>query len=911
MNALTGYKDNCGFGLLASIKNIPSYQNTDNAITALSRMIHRGAIAADGKSGDGSGLLFSTPDRFMRRVAKDQGVDLPQMYAIAVLFLSNKEHIATFEEYCEKNDLKIVFYRDVPVDKDALGEFARQTLPNIVHAFVVPNSIIATKRFDALLYLTRKEMEHAMKGVEGFYIPSFSQHVISYKGLVLPTHIKEFYVDLKDKDFETSFALFHQRFSTNTLPQWRLAQPFRAIAHNGEINSIEANRFSVTMKSDFVKSEIFTDDEMKRMMPILEENVSDSASLDNTLEFLLANDMDFFKAVRALVPAPWQNAPHMDGKLRSFYEYTSTCFEAWDGPAAVSVTNGRYIGCVLDRNGLRPSKYIVTHDDHIVISSEYGVLDIDPENIRERGRLQSGQMIGLDLKAGRIFYNEDINEYLMNSQPYSDWLNNNMAYLQEFVQRKFTNLDDYKYSNLISMQRYHNITNEVIEQVIKPMSETGKENTGSMGDDTPLAAFSDVQRNFVEFFKQKFAQVTNPPIDPIRESVVMSLNTGYGRAHNMLDESPDHAVRLKTISPILFKEKLDILCSFGDEKSPRYNPEYKFKTFYTGFMENLKESLEALASDIIESVRHEGIRTVILDDRVVSAQQCLIPMPMAVGYINNRLLEEGLRGYISIIAITGEVQDPHGAAVLLGFGVNAIYPYLLYATIVNIQDRDERSVGVDDVNLTLKMRLKNVQDALNMGLLKIMSKMGISTVASYRNSALFDTIGLSKEIVAECFKGSAALISGLCYSDIEERIRKTHAKAFQRVGVKPLFPLDIGGFYKHVERNGEYHDYSPHMVNAIHKASITGTKEDYQKVKELVEGRGLKFVRDFFAFNSERSAIDVKDVEPASEILKRFASAAMSMGSISEEAHEALAEAMNRIGAQSNSGEGVSPWYQA
>ena len=385
MDVLTSFKDNCGFGLLASINNTPSHKNVEDAIISLERMMHRGAVAADGKSGDGAGLLFAMPTGFMKKVAKEKGVELPEQFAVGMLFLEDKSQQDKVSEICEANDLKVILYRKVPVDKGALGKQALESLPKIYQVFITPSSLIATKRFEAQLYMTRRELETAFSDSKSFYIPSFSNSVISYKGLIMPTHIKEFYKDLNDKDFKTSFALFHQRFSTNTLPEWRLAQPFRSIAHNGEINSVEANRYNAMAKSELLDSKVFSKKEMKKLLPITKSNLSDSGSLDNMFEFLLINGVDFFKAARALLPAPWQNAPHMDPKLRAFYEYMSTCFEAWDGPAAVSLTDGRYIGCVLDRNGLRPAKYIITKEDRIIISSEYGILNIPEEDVVERG----------------------------------------------------------------------------------------------------------------------------------------------------------------------------------------------------------------------------------------------------------------------------------------------------------------------------------------------------------------------------------------------------------------------------------------------------------------------------------------------------------------------------------------------
>ncbi len=897
MDLLTSFRDNCGFGLIANIDNRPSHGLLEDAIHALERMMHRGAIAADGKSGDGSGLLLSMPSKFMEKVAKKEGVTLPKQYAVAQIFYKKNEHLKLFEEYCEKNDLRVLFIREVPVNTDALGELALKTLPSMVQVFVAPNSLMATKRFEALIYLTRREVENSVKDDPDFYIPSFSNNVISYKGLVMPTHIKEFYIDLNDPDFEISFSLFHQRFSTNTLPQWRLAQPFRMIAHNGEINSVEANRFNVLAKCESIKSEVFSDEEMKRIIPLLQDGSSDSASLDNFFEFLRVNGMDIFKAVRAVIPAPWQNAPHMDANLRAFYEYMSTCFEAWDGPAAVSYTDGRYIGCVLDRNGLRPAKYIVTKDRRLIITSEYGVIDLEEENVLERGRLQSGEMIGLDLKYGTILKNDQINEYLKNANPYAEWLNDQMVYLQEYVEKPFDNLERYNLDQMIEKQRYFNITQEVIDQIVEPMVKDGKEPTGSMGDDTPMAAFSKVQRNFTDFFKQKFAQVTNPPIDPIREKVVMSINTGFGEIHNILDEDPNHAQRLKTTSPVLTFEKFEVLRSFGDEKHPRFKPYYKNRTYSTTFEENLKGSLEDLVYDIIEDVKNDGVRIVIFDDRALDEKHKTIPMAMAVGRLNYALLDAGVRHLVSIVAVTGEAIDSHSIACMLAYGASAVYPYMLYATVYRLLSKKSLT------DYEMRNEFKKVHSALGAGILKIMSKMGISTVASYRNSALFDVLGLSKDIVEDCFRNSHVLVPGLGYLDIEERIEKYHKEAYEHEHIRKLFPLNVGGFYKYVDR-GEYHDFAPNTMKAIREASITGRREDFGILKNMIENRGLKMIRDFFELKSDREPIPVEKVEPVESIFKRFASAAMSLGSISPEAHESIAEAMNRIGAQSNSGEG-------
>ena len=896
LDKLTSFKDNCGFGLVAHLKNKQTHQNLEDAITSLERMMHRGAVAADGKSGDGSGLLFSIPDQFMRKVAKEQNIDLPQQYAVAMVFSKTDEQLDIFRTFCEKNDLKVILNRTVPVDTNALGKQALSILPTITQIFVVPNTPVSAKRFDAMLYLARKEAEHALEVDEDFYIPTFSSKVIAYKGLVMPTTIKQFYIDLQDEDFKISFALFHQRFSTNTLPKWKLAQPFRGVAHNGEINSIEANRFNVEIKTEAIKSEIFTDEELERIFPLLQKGSSDSASLDNMFEFLIVNGLDFFKAARCLVPAPWQNAPHMDSELRAFYEYCAIRFEAWDGPAAVSLTDGRHIGCLIDRNGLRPSKYFQTKDK-LYITSEYGTVLVPEEEIVDRGRLQSGQMIGVDIKTGVVLKNDDINDYLKSSQNYEDWLTTNIKYLQEYIEDSFLDLSEYIFKDLEKRQKYSNITYEVLDQMIIPMAEEAKEPTGSMGDDTPLACFSTKHRNFTDFFRQKFAQVTNPPIDPYREKVVMSLNTGIGRTYNILEENEHNSKKLKAATPILMKEKFDVLVSFGDEKSKRYDEDYKNKTFSTTFETNLQESLKELYKDVKNAIETENVSIVILDDRDVSENKKMIPMAIAVGYINHQLVKDKKASSVSIVVVTSEVYDPHSAAVLFAFGATVLYPYMMYASIVAFYERKDLST------MALQNKLKNSAKALGAGLLKIMSKMGIATMSSYRNSSLFDIIGLSDEICEECFTYANTDLCGLGYEDIEKRIESMHFDAF--FNDKSMFPLEMGGFYKYLD-GAEYHDYGPAITKAMHNKNPSGEEgiSDFKGLKSLIEGRDKKFIRDFFEFNSDKDSITIDSVESKEEIFKRFASAAMSCGSISVEAHEAVAMAMNTIGAKSNSGEG-------
>ena len=898
MNFADQFHDACGMGLLAHLRRQPSHQLLQDAIRALSRMMHRGAIAADGKTGDGCGILCAMPTAFMRQVAAGQGVSLPEHFAVATLFLTDPaSQRVQFTEACARNDLETLLFREVPVNTEVLGDYALSRLPQITQAFVVPNELTATRRFDALIYLTRKELEHANEATPEFYVAGFSRTLLTYKGLVMPSNLRQLFPDLSHEEFATHLVLFHQRFSTNTLPQWRLAQPFRNLAHNGEINSIRANRFSAAAKAACMASPVFTAEELARILPIVQPGGSDSASLDNMFEFLLMNGVDFFKAVRMLIPPARHNVAHMPAKLRSFYEYTSAAWEPWDGPAAVSLTNGRYVSCVLDRNGLRPAKYMITTDDRLLLTSEYGVLGVPPEQVRLRGRLQSGEMIAADLQTGQLFSSDEIDSYLMNSQPYSEWLNNRTWYLMEFIEHQFDDLADYRCHNLAQLQRYHHITHETVEYAIKPMLRDGREPTGSMGDDSPQAAFSEVPRPFADYFRQKFAQVTNPPIDPYREKVVMSATIGVGEIGNPLIETPDRARRLKNISPVLSRDIFDALLSFGDPEKPRFESCYRHQTFTTGFGSDLRRALDALGDAVVEAVRSDGVRVVILDDRVLDAQTRLIPMAMAVGHLNQRLFKERLRHLVSLIAVTGEVTDPHQACVLLGYGALAIYPWLLYATGLQMCEQWQLTPR------ETRRSLKNLYEALTKGILKVMSKMGISTVSSYRNAALFDIIGLSREVVDSCFSASPSLLPGLGYHDLESRIARSHDQLFRKSHMLPVYPLQIGSVNRD-NPGGEYHDFHSRVITTLHHFANTLQRDDYLKFRELIGSRGERFIRDFFTWNSPRPPVPLDEVEPVEAITRRFDSAAMSLGSISPEAHEALAEAMYILGGCSNSGEG-------
>lgn len=899
---INDFRDSCGCGIIANINNKPERQIAEDALTALGRMMHRGAIAADGKSGDGCGVLLAMPNDFMRQIAQFNGFELPKKYAIGVVFFTEETQKKLMTETLAHFDLKLLFYRSVPVNTEVLGNEALKSLPEITHAFIIPNSPVADQRFDEFLYLGRKAIEKKLKNDKDFYIPSLSQKVISYKGLVKPDNLRAFYLDLQDENFKIGFALFHQRFSTNTLPRWSLAQPFRTLEHNGEINSIAGNRYTVDVNTEIIKSLVYTDDELESILPVLSKNASDSGSVDNMFEFLIANGVDFFKAMSSMFPPAWQNLPKQDSKIRAFYEYLTANFEAWDGPAAVNFTDGRYLATVMDRNGLRPAKYIITKDNRFLIASELGVLDIDEENVREQGKLNGGEIIAVDTHHGKVLMNQDVRNYLKNLQPYGDWLNQYQQYLVEHIDENFVDHSDYISDNLLIYQRYFNYTHETIESVIAPMVNLGKEEIGSMGDDTPMACFSQVQRSFTDFFRQKFAQVTNPPIDPLREKLIMSLSVTIGPRGDILRELPENATGLRLNSPILSKEKIDVIKEFGKKESEKYNKIYKHETFFTSYKDNLQESLYQLGNRIEKSISKKGTSIILLDDRDLNQEKRIIPMPMVVGYLNQYLVSKKIRRKASIIALSGELNDAHSCAVLIGFGATAVYPYLLYASAVNLAERQAKK-SKSSLQKLQKVALKNVNKAINGGLLKIMSKMGICAIDSYQHSALFDIIGLGKDITNDCFSHAKSFLHGLNYTDIDERIKAYHAKAYQLNAFKNQYQLEVGSFYKYMPK-GEYHDYAPAVSLGIRKFANSLQKADYQDVQQRINNRGLKMIRDFFELNPKRKPIALDKVEPIEKITLRFNSAAMSLGAISPEAHEALAEAMNILGAMSNSGEG-------
>ncbi len=883
-------QDSCGFGLMANMDDKASHWLVQTAIQSLANMTHRGAVAADGKSGDGCGLLFKKPDSFLRAAAAECGFALGGLYAAGLVFLNRDAALAdkaraTLRQELETQGLIVAGFRSVPTDNSALGEYALATLPTIEQLFVNAPEGLDEDAFERKLYVARRRAEKALcEGDKAFYIPTLSPKVISYKGLVMPAYLPVFYPDLNDERFASALAVFHQRFSTNTWPEWRLAQPFRFLAHNGEINTLQGNRnWSRARERIFASEHIPNMDDVR---PIVSSTGSDSYSADNMLEGLTMGGVDLFRALRLMIPPAWQNVQSMDPDLRAFYEYNSMHMEPWDGPAGVVLTNGRYGVCILDRNGLRPARWVVTKDRHITIASEIGVWGYKPEDVLQKGRVKPGQMVAVDLKDGKLLLPEDIDAQLKASKPYRQWLKDNAIRLETGIDEDSA-FPVMEPKASLTYQKLFNVSFEERDQVLRVLAEEGQEATGSMGDDTPMAVLSQKVRSPFDYLRQQFAQVTNPPIDPIREAIVMSLNTCFGPERNLFEETAGHAKRLEVTSPVLSQEKFDKLTSLSE-------PEYRSLTLdlnYDPSKTSLQGALDNLAKQAVEAVR-AGHVILVLSDRNIAANKLPIHALFAVGCVHHALIREGLRCNANLIADTGTARDPHHIACLIGYGATAVFPYVAYQAISDLIKSEEIK------GQTLNDALYKYRKGINKGLLKILSKMGISTVASYRGAQLFEAVGLHPDVVERCFEGTVSRIKGASFDDFEADQQQLVKYAYD-----PVEPLSQGGLLKFVY-GGEYHAYNPDVVMELQKAVQKGDREAYDRFAALVNDRPVAMLRDLMKLKLDVAPISIDEVEPVEAILKRFDSAAMSLGALSPEAHEALAEGMNRLGGRSNSGEG-------
>jgi glutamate synthase (NADPH/NADH) large chain len=895
-------KDNCGFGLMAHMDGAPSHWLVQTAIEALGRMTHRGAIAADGKSGDGCGLLIKKPDSFLKAVAAECGFALTDGFGVGVVFLSHDEAEAVAARQALTDGLKtegldIAGWRVVPTDDSACGESAKLTQPRIEQVFVNRPEGMGEIEFEVHLYVARRRAEKRREqaGDKMFYLPTLSSKVLSYKGMVMPEFLPVFYPDLSDERMETAICVFHQRFATNTQPQWRLAQPFRYLAHNGEINTVRGNRNWARARSYTFATDNIPD--MDAVRPWVSMEGSDSSSMDNMLEALMAGGVDIFRAMRLLVPPAWQNVTDMDPDLRAFYEYNSMHMEPWDGPAGMVLTDGRYAACSLDRNGLRPARYVITKPaggdvvdgDYtgcvITLASEIGVYGYDNSTVIKKGRLKPGQMLAADTENARLILPHEVDDHLKKGQPYKEWMKN-ATRLESKLSGDPLTATPMEAGELKVYQKLFQLSFEERDQILRELAEGGAEAISSMGDDAPYPVMSHKLRSVYDNFRQMFAQVTNPPIDPIREQVVMSLETLFGSEKNLFEETPQHANRLIVDSPVLSEGKFRQLLAHNEGDFAHAVIELNYPADY-----GLQQAVKDICDKAIAEVKG-GKTILILSDRNIAKDTMPVHAALATGALHHRLIAEGERCNANIVVQTGTTRDPHHFAVLLGYGATAIYPYLAYEAINDMSKCGEiTEKDVDKLGY-------NYRSGINKGLYKVMSKMGISSVASYRGSQLFEIVGLADEIVDNCFNGTTSRVQGADFSDLE-----CDVLAQAKIAWNARKPLDQGGLLKYVE-GGEAHAYNPDVIRTIHKAVQSGEWDDYQAFAAIVNERPAMMLRDLLKLRDDIEPISIDEVEDESELFKRFDTAAMSLGALAPEAHEALAVAMNRLGGRSNSGEG-------
>ncbi len=881
-------RDSCGFGLIANIDDRASHRVVETAITALTRLTHRGAVAADGKTGDGCGLLIKFPESFMREVGAEAGLDVAKRFAAGTVFLSQDERIAAdvraaIESSLQELGLIVAGWRAVPVDPSVCGELALKTIPRIEQIFVNAPDGLPRGPFNRKLFLARRRAENRFFPIDPTaYIASLSSATLSYKGMVMPSVLASFYADLKDSRLASSVALFHQRFSTNTLPEWRLAQPFRFLAHNGEINTIQGNRSWALARARNFRSDKL--DDLSDLDPIISVTGSDSSSLDNMLEVMRAGGMDVVQAMRILIPPAWHAIDTMDPDVRAFYEFFDCHMEPWDGPAGIVLTDGRYAVCCLDRNGLRPARYVITDDRQITIASEIGVYDYDPRTVIKKGRLGPGEMLAIDLDRGQMLNNDQINNQLKERAPFKRWLKQGFRYLDSELVDRHTAAEPMDEATLKYYQKMFNLSREELREVVAVLAQSEVEAVGSMGDDTPMPVLSRKIRSPFDYFRQQFAQVTNPPIDSLRERIVMSLQTNIGAESGLFDIGPKHAEQVIINSPVLSQRKLRQL--LGPEM---FKDRHAFIDLNAPESESLPVALDRICAEAEAAVRDDKL-LLMLSDRYLKKGSLPVHALLATGAVHHHLVKKGLRCDTNIIVETGVARDAHHFACLLGYGATLVYPYLVYQSLHDLAIRG---------NVDRQQELgRSYRRGIRKGLFKIMSKMGISSVSSYRGAQLFEIVGLHPEIVDRCFLGTVSRVRGTRFVDLQN-----DQAALARQAWEPREPLQQGGLMKYVH-GGEYHCFNPDVVATLQAAVRSGDYERYQQYANLVNDRPVATFRDLMSVKPAGKPVSLADVEPAEAILKRFDSAGMSLGALSPEAHEALAIAMNRLGARSNSGEG-------
>ena len=894
--------DNCGAGFICNLNGVKSNDIIHKALDILIKLEHRGAVSADGRTGDGAGILFDIPHSFFKKVC-DFEIPQPSDYAVGMVFLpkNNNQTIFcqnVFEKAIAKQNLSLLGWRKVPVDASNLGKIAAEKEPTVMQVFVGKNKgDLAEIDFKAKLFAARKTAEHEIiaskiSQLHQFYFSSFSTTTIIYKGLLMPEDISRYYTDLLDSDLVTRLALVHQRFSTNTFPSWELAQPFRYMCHNGEINTLRGNISRMRAREELMKSDIFGD-EIKSLFPIILDQKSDSASMDMVIELLLMTGRSLPEAMMMVVPEAWENHQNMSDEKKAFYEFNACIMEPWDGPASIPFTDGNVIGALLDRNGLRPSRFTVTKSGFVIMASEIGVLDIKPEDVVRHGRLEPGKMFLVDMNQGRIIEDEEVKNGIVNQFPYRKWLDENMLQLSKIP---YTNnqilVENVDFE---TRQRLFGYTIEDLKTIINPMASTANEALSSMGNDTPLAILSNKPQLLYNYFKQLFAQVTNPPLDGIREAIITDISLAIGGDFNIFEINSNHCKKLKIQNPVISNEDLDKIknINHADFKAVTISVLYKIEEGVNG----LERALDKCVMETHKAIL-EGCNIVIISDRGISQKLAPIPMLLATSHLHHSLNKLKVRSKFGIIIESAEPREPHHFALLFGYGASAINPYMVNEIIHNQID----SGYVTDIKADYA--IKNYNKAIAKGILKIMNKIGISTLHSYRSAQIFEILGLNKTFSTKYFPNTPSRIEGIGLVEIEKEIKKRFQVAFPKTKIANLLPLEIGGVYRW-RRNGEQHLFNPTTISKLQQAVRLNSPESYQEYSKMVneQSSNLMTIRGLFEFNN-LDPIAIEEVEPWTEIVKKFKTGAMSYGSISQEAHENLAIAMNRIGGKSNSGEG-------
>ena len=896
--------DACGVGFIANIHGHKSHDLIADGIEVLVRLEHRGACGCDPETGDGAGVLIQLPDRFLRKEAESLGIALPEPGAVAsgMVFFSQEADARAWQTECferivAEEGQQCLGWRDVPVASDAIGWLAREGMPVIRQVFLGRGDGVDQDGFERKLYVIRRCFEKAVGAHGSFaYVPSLSSRTFVFAGMLIPGQLDKFFHDLKDPALESALAIVHSRYSTNTFGSWDLAQPFRYLAHNGEINTLKGNRNAMHAREGTLRSELFGED-LSKLYPLMRgESASDSAQFDNALEFLCLTGRELPEAILMMIPEAWEKHEGMSDDLRAYYEYHSFLMEPWDGPASIAFTDGRKVGAVLDRNGLRPSRWILTKDGRVVMASEVGVVDVAPEDIVRKGRLQPGRIFFVDLEQGRIVEDEEIKADYVARKPYRKWVEENRVKLSDLPSDSAV-VEPLADETRFSLQQAFGYTLEDLKFLIAPMVVDAKWAIGSMGDDTALACLSSRPRMFYDYFKQLFAQVTNPAMDSINEGTVMALYSTLGSEKNILEETPEHARLLRCDRPILTNDELERIRQID-------RPGFESRTFPALFKaseggEGLRAALDDLCRRISDAIA-EGTNLIILSDRGVSPAEAPIPMLLATAAVHHHLVREELRTQCGLVCETGEARDVAQFALLVGYGAGAINPYLAFETIGELVN-DGTFIPEE---IDFEIGVQNYLKACDKGLLKTMAKMGISTLHSYRGAQIFEAVGLDRELVAHCFTGTASRVSGVGYDVIAQEATARHERAFPGDGYR--YPeLDAGGLYQWRAR-GEAHTFNPNSVARLQHAVREQSEQAYQDFADAANGDAERLctLRGMLQFKPSDSPVPIEEVEPAAEIIKRFCTGAMSYGSISIESHQTLAVAMNRIGGKSNTGEG-------